>query len=352
MDHGSFLPSKKISCCPKFSFQLLGFSGKKTMLDPHRLLLHALFLLFSLHSFGSSDGLPEAPCCKRPSLAQIFLHSPDEVVIGELVNRVSLVPRVLELNESSATLEQTLSSLWSASKVESSAMLLLYASWCPFSKLMRPLFDTMSSIYPSVYHIAVEESSVRPSVLSKYGVNSFPTLIHLTSKSRTRFHGSKDLKNLASFYKDMTGFSPEVQGSSEALILHSSQGRSPAGMCPYISPEKLLEGNMYLTLAACFLALRLAFLLLPVATKSLKWWWERSVANLFTSRRQSTTSSSSSHSSVSDGNPRAAEIGEDLPRRNRRAHESGTGNRWASSSTSFSPVPIGLARPKSQHLYE
>ncbi|XP_024545234.1 5'-adenylylsulfate reductase-like 3 [Selaginella moellendorffii] len=303
------------------------------MLDPHRLLLHALFLLFSLHSFGSSDGLPEAPCCKRPSLAQIFLHSPDEVVIGELVNRVSLVPR---LNESSATLEQTLSSLWSVSKEESSAMLLLYASWCPFSKLMRPLFDTMSSIYPSVYHIAVEESSVRP----RYGKRSWIKL--------TETH-----KNVSMHAVFSRRFSPEVQGSSEALILHSSQGRPPAGMCPYISPEKLLEGNMYLTLAACFLALRLAFLLLPVATKSLKWWWERSVVNLFTSRRQSTTSSSSSsHSSVSDGNPRAAEIGEDLPRRNRRAQESGTGNRWASSSTSFSPVPIGLARPKSQHLYE
>lgn len=39
--------------------------------------------------------------------------------------------------------------------------LLLYASWCPFSKSIRPSFDAISSLYSSIPHFAIEESSVK-----------------------------------------------------------------------------------------------------------------------------------------------------------------------------------------------
>jgi len=39
---------------------------------------------------------------------------------------------------------------------------LYYAAWCPFSRELRPVYDVLSSVFPSIHHVAVEESSVRP----------------------------------------------------------------------------------------------------------------------------------------------------------------------------------------------
>lgn len=110
---------------------------------------------------------------------------------------------------------------------------LFYASWCPFSRIFRPLFSVLSSLHPSIPHFAIEESSVRPrsvsvlnitpffsvhsfvcsiecqfnscSILSKYGVHGFPTLFILNSTMRVRYHGSRTLGSLVGFYNDVTG---------------------------------------------------------------------------------------------------------------------------------------------------
>lgn len=39
--------------------------------------------------------------------------------------------------------------------------LLFYASWCPFSRSVKPSFDVISLLYSPVPHFAVEESSVK-----------------------------------------------------------------------------------------------------------------------------------------------------------------------------------------------
>ena len=39
---------------------------------------------------------------------------------------------------------------------------LFYASWCPFSRVFKPIFSVLSSLHPSIPHFAIEESSVRP----------------------------------------------------------------------------------------------------------------------------------------------------------------------------------------------
>ncbi|KAJ9567671.1 hypothetical protein OSB04_003637 [Centaurea solstitialis] len=67
----------------------------------------------------------------------------------------------------------------------------------------------MSSLYPSVPHFAIEESVVKPSLLSKYGVNGFPTLFVLNSTMRARYHGSRTLSSLLAFYMDVTGIEAE-----------------------------------------------------------------------------------------------------------------------------------------------
>ncbi|KAL8226344.1 hypothetical protein R6Q57_016176 [Mikania cordata] len=83
-------------------------------------------------------------------------------------------------------------------------VVLFYASWCPFSTMLKPHLSTMSSLFPSIPHFAIEESVVKSSVLSKYGVNGFPTLFVLNSTMRARYHGSRTLSSLVSFYTDVT----------------------------------------------------------------------------------------------------------------------------------------------------
>lgn len=40
---------------------------------------------------------------------------------------------------------------------------LFYASWCPFSRAVRPKFDMLSSMFPQIQHLAVEHSQALPS---------------------------------------------------------------------------------------------------------------------------------------------------------------------------------------------
>jgi thiol-disulfide isomerase/thioredoxin len=42
------------------------------------------------------------------------------------------------------------------------AAVLVYAKWCPFSRELRPVFEALSSAFPSIYHFSVEESALQP----------------------------------------------------------------------------------------------------------------------------------------------------------------------------------------------
>lgn len=44
---------------------------------------------------------------------------------------------------------------------------LFYASWCPFSNDVLQTFEVLSSMYPQMTHLAVEESLVMPRYLLK-----------------------------------------------------------------------------------------------------------------------------------------------------------------------------------------
>lgn len=39
---------------------------------------------------------------------------------------------------------------------------LFYASWCPFSHRILPEFDILSSMFPQVEHVVLEQSSALP----------------------------------------------------------------------------------------------------------------------------------------------------------------------------------------------
>ncbi|CAA0394205.1 unnamed protein product [Arabidopsis thaliana] len=178
------------------------------------------------------------------------------------------------------------------------AALLFYASWCPFSRLVRPSFDLMSLLYSSVPHFAIEESSVKASTLSKYGVHGFPTIILMNSTMLVVYRGSRTLDSLVAFYTDVTGKISADETNQDKFIhvgIETMDERwvernrlvphfhAEPENCPFPwarrSPENLLRQETYLTLATVFVLLRLLHLISPTMVVFVKFTWGR-VSNM------------------------------------------------------------------------
>lgn len=165
---------------------------------------------------------------------------------------------------------------------------LFYASWCPFSRTFRPTFSILSSLYPSIPHFAIEESAIRPSILSKYGVHGFPTLFILNSTMRVRYHGSRTPGSLVAFYGDVTGIrtasldhiSLDKIGSPSTQKKHGSAEQES---CPFSwarSPENMLRQETYLALATTFVVLRLLHLIFPTLLVFVRCAWRMYIRNM------------------------------------------------------------------------
>ncbi|KAK9162536.1 hypothetical protein Syun_003438 [Stephania yunnanensis] len=160
---------------------------------------------------------------------------------------------------------------------------LFYASWCPFSRNLRPTFTVLSSSFPSIRHFAVEESAIRPSILSKYGVHGFPTLFLLNSRMRAQYHGSRTVDSLLDFYGNVTGIKPLSFGQFSLEKLRKSSNIAKVKdteqeNCPFSwarSPENLLQQEKYLELASIFILLRLLYFLLPKVVEHAQYAWRR-----------------------------------------------------------------------------
>ncbi|KAK6940164.1 Thioredoxin domain [Dillenia turbinata] len=165
---------------------------------------------------------------------------------------------------------------------------LFYASWCPFSRALRPSFSRLSTMYPLIPHFAVEESTIRPSILSKYGVHGFPTLFLLNSTMRVRYHGSRTLASLSAFYSDVTGIKSTSLGKPSFDKIgwssnHENHNTNDPESCPFSwarSPENLLREETYLALATTFVLLRLLYLILPSLLLRAQCAWRRHIRNL------------------------------------------------------------------------
>lgn len=163
-------------------------------------------------------------------------------------------------------------------------VVLFYASWCPFSIKFKPTLSLISSLYPSMAHFAIEESVIRPSILSKYGVHGFPTLFVLNSTMRVRYHGSRTLTSLVTFYTNVTGIKAEsVNKTSLGETLHDKRHIIEPENCPFSwakSPENMLRHETYLTLATIFVVLRLLYLGYPFIKTCARVSWRRRNANI------------------------------------------------------------------------
>ncbi|KAI4982140.1 hypothetical protein ZWY2020_022632 [Hordeum vulgare] len=75
----------------------------------------------------------------------------------------------------------------------------------------KPNFEKLAHLFPTIRHFAFEESAIRPSIISRYGIHGFPTLFLLNSTMRVRYHGPRTVKPLAAFYSDVSGINASME---------------------------------------------------------------------------------------------------------------------------------------------
>ncbi|KAH0464525.1 hypothetical protein IEQ34_007311 [Dendrobium chrysotoxum] len=143
-----------------------------------------------------------------------------------------------------------------------------YASWCPFSQKFRSIFDTLSSMFPQIRHLAVEQYSAMPSVLSRYGIHGFPAFVLTSRTASVRYHGLKDLDSLVDFYREVTGEDPVAYFSMD-------QGKENTGaLQPWRGITKeFLKNEPYLAFSLLFVFLRAFTYFLPKVISQLKASW-------------------------------------------------------------------------------
>ncbi|KAI3930654.1 hypothetical protein MKX01_037100 [Papaver californicum] len=140
---------------------------------------------------------------------------------------------------------------------------------------IRPTFSALSSLYPSIQHLAIEESAVMPSILSIYGVHGFPTLFLFNSTMRMRYHGPRTL--IFSVLLDATSW--EKLDVPSVLVKFEDIKEESYRLSWIKSLEKLLNKEKYLALATAFVILRLVYIFLPSLLACVSTAWRRLILN-------------------------------------------------------------------------
>ncbi|PKI34062.1 5'-adenylylsulfate reductase-like 5 isoform X2 [Punica granatum] len=135
---------------------------------------------------------------------------------------------------------------------------LFYASWCPFSQRLIPTYDVLSSMFPQIDHLAVEQSSAMP----RYGIHSVPSIMLVSETLRVRYHGPKNFVSLVKFYERVTGLKP-VQD------IVDDEPMSPNRL----APKDMLEREPYLVFSILFICLRVLLMRLPGTLSWMKSFW-------------------------------------------------------------------------------
>lgn len=239
-----------------------------------------IFLLVLWGRLCAASVSSRAPLCPKESIVDAIFGFRDQNFFLNYDSFEALGSGgVIEGNE--ASLQKALNMVYK--NTHEYVAVLFYASWCPFSRSFRPSFSVVSSLYPSIPHFAIEESSVRPSILSKYGVHGFPTIFLLNSTMRVHYQGSRTLDSLVAFYSDVTGVKTASLDKTylDKFKHHSSQDMHNSiepETCPFSwakSPENMLRQETYLALATAFVLLRLLYALYPTLLVLAQFTWRR-----------------------------------------------------------------------------
>ncbi|XP_043691709.1 5'-adenylylsulfate reductase-like 7 [Telopea speciosissima] len=167
---------------------------------------------------------------------------------------------------------ESLDKALSSSQKNLNTAVLFYASWCPFSRGVLPTFDALSSMFPQIRHLAVEQSSALPSLFSRYGIHSLPAIFLVNQTERVHYCGPKDLSSLIQFYTRITGIKPvgyftvdqpsRLGGDETLLQLWNGS-----------SAKEILMREPYLLLAVLFLCLRAFLHFFPAMLSRFRAFW-------------------------------------------------------------------------------
>ncbi|XVF42559.1 hypothetical protein PTKIN_Ptkin01aG0373100 [Pterospermum kingtungense] len=147
---------------------------------------------------------------------------------------------------------------------------LFYASWCPFSRSLRPKFDILSSMFPQVEHLAVEQSSALPSIFSRYGIHSLPSILIMNQTSRIRYRGPKELPSIVQFYERTTGYEPVQYIAEEETVVSGDQNKFMIRSWNELFPMQIVKQEPYLAFSMLFLCLRVLLSIVPEIWSRLK----------------------------------------------------------------------------------
>uniref|UniRef100_A0A0D9W0D9 Thioredoxin domain-containing protein n=1 Tax=Leersia perrieri TaxID=77586 RepID=A0A0D9W0D9_9ORYZ len=154
---------------------------------------------------------------------------------------------------------------------------LFYAAWCPFSSKFWPTFEALSTMFPQIYHFAVEESSAMPSLFSRYGVRGFPAILLVNETTMVRYRGPKDLSSLVDFYKETTGLDPIAYFDVDH---QENTGGLRAIMPGDRSLRKIAKDEPFLLLAVLFIILKVSARFVPIVISHLRTFLVVRVQNL------------------------------------------------------------------------
>ncbi|CAA0825776.1 5-adenylylsulfate reductase-like 5 [Striga hermonthica] len=174
---------------------------------------------------------------------------------------------------------ESLERVMSSSQKNEYTAVLFYASWCPFSSVFQLKFSTMSSMYPQIKHVMVEQSSAMPSVYSRYGIHSVPSLLMVNQTARMRYHGHKDLQSLKNFYKRATGMDPLVD-MVENTSKNLGSGHDAPQLLKLASFKETLLREPYLVLSVMFIFLRVFLYIYPEIASRIQTLWAAYIPHL------------------------------------------------------------------------
>uniref|UniRef100_A0A5B6ZDQ2 Thioredoxin domain-containing protein n=1 Tax=Davidia involucrata TaxID=16924 RepID=A0A5B6ZDQ2_DAVIN len=167
-----------------------------------------------------------------------------------------------------------------SSQMNAYTAVLFYASWCPFSSSVQSKFAALSSMFPQTKHLMVEQSLALPSLFSRYGIHSLPSILMVNQTARLRYHGPKDLHSLAHFYKRTTGLDPMVDLTEDQTNYLESGQEVIQPWNGTSSLKEILMREPYLVFSALFLFLRAFLYFFPEILSRLMAFWVTYIPHL------------------------------------------------------------------------
>ncbi|GAU50025.1 hypothetical protein TSUD_138140 [Trifolium subterraneum] len=168
----------------------------------------------------------------------------------------------------------------SGRKKTESVSILFYASWCSFSRRMLPKFEALSSMFPQIEHLAIEQSSALPSLYSKYGIHSLPSILLVNQTSRLRYRGPNDFLSLLEFYERNTRFEASSNVAIDQPSSMMSDEDSSLKSLMGLPLKETLKREPYFVFSVMFICLRLLLFIFPKIILRLRAFWVSCIPHL------------------------------------------------------------------------